>query len=188
MLALTSAARNCTGSGLLNVMPLPASSVCRERSISRKSARSLIAAASKWVLTMSTKSGGRLESAAVGDNPVSAPAMVRQRAIFLHLVQLAGRHLRERIFLPCLDQSKREGMGGILTPSLNSNSAAALAGLLRIVVVQMAEADLSKSLRVIFIFLVSRVSCLPSALVCAWRQFPSNHRHPQGAWIWCALP
>jgi hypothetical protein len=36
---------------------------------------------------------------------------------------------------------------------LNSNSAAALAGLLRMVVAQVAEADLSKSLRVIFIFL-----------------------------------
>jgi hypothetical protein len=64
----------------------------------------------------------------------------------------------------------------------------ALAGLLRMVVTQVAEADLSKSLRVIFIFLVSRVSCLPNALVCAWRQFPPNRQHPQGVWIRCALP
>jgi hypothetical protein len=36
---------------------------------------------------------------------------------------------------------------------LDSNSAAALAGLMRRVVAQVAEADLSKSRRVIFIFL-----------------------------------
>lgn len=36
---------------------------------------------------------------AVGDDPIAAPAMVRQRAIFLDLIELAGRNLRQRVFL-----------------------------------------------------------------------------------------
>jgi len=55
-----------------------------------------------------------------------------------------------------INRSVRGWVSGVLTPSLNSNSAAALAGLLRIVAAQAAEADPSKSLRVIFIFVVSQ--------------------------------
>jgi hypothetical protein len=47
----------------LKVMPLAVNSACSERSISKRSARSLIAAASKFALTMSCRSAGRPVSA-----------------------------------------------------------------------------------------------------------------------------
>src|ERR1700722_8304837 len=55
-----------------------------------------------------------------------------------------------------INRSVRGWVSGVLTPSLNSNSAAALAGWLRIADAQAAEADPRKSLRVIFIVVVSQ--------------------------------
>src|SRR6266581_3294745 len=86
-----------------------------------------------------------------------------------------------------INRSVRGWVSGVLTPSLNSNSAAALAGLLRMLVAQVADADLSKSLRVIFIFL-SPEFLVSRARWFAPGQFPSNRHHPQGVWIRCALP
>jgi hypothetical protein len=42
---------------------------------------------------------------AVGDDPIAAPAMVRQRAVFLDLLRFAGRHLRHPILLALHDNA-----------------------------------------------------------------------------------
>src|SRR6202035_522803 len=75
-----------------------------------------------------------------------------------------------------VNRTVRGWLSGVLTPSLNSNSAAALAGLPRKEVARATDADPSRPLRVIFIFLAS------PARWRAQRQFPSNRRPPQGRW------
>ena len=81
------------------------------RSIACRSARCTMAvAASVWSSISLKSSGSAGEGTAVAQDPVAAPAMVGQRAVLLHLVQLGGLDQGKRVLLPVDDVGLQGGV------------------------------------------------------------------------------